>query len=129
MEKPESLTQSIPVPAAEYLYDLSILEEMGDNEYMAEVLGIFLRDTPFELKEMKTALYTGNAKIIAQQAHKIKGSAGIIQAAELCGLLDRIEKAAKTETAGDILKSLIENTLRQYNNIEQALKKYIQELR
>ena len=77
------------------LYDLSMLEEMEDNEYMTEVLNIFLKETPEELKEMNQALNKGNNDIIATKAHKIKGSAGVIQANKLIELLMKIETIAK----------------------------------
>lgn len=129
MQKHEPHTENIAVFTAEDLYDLSMLEEMGDNEYLVQVLNIFLRDTPVELKEMKVALNTYNIEIIAQKAHKIKGSAGVIQALELCCLLAGIEKIAKAGIINDTLKGLVENTQQLYNITEQALKKHIQELK
>ena len=129
MENSEIYTQAISLSTAANLYDLSMLEEMDDTEYLLEVLTIFLRDTGLELKEMTAALNAGDTVIIAKKAHKIKGSAGIIQAGELCNLLDRIEKIAKTGTVDDTIKNLVENTLSLYNMIEQTLKKHIPELK
>lgn len=111
------------------LYDLSILEEIEDNEYTIEVLSLFMRDMPAELKELTDALYQCNTEIIAKKAHKLKGSAGIIQAEELCNLLNEIEVIAKTGVVNDSLKTLVENTQLLYNVTEQALNKYIQELK
>lgn len=107
------------------LYDLSMLEEMEDNEYMAEVLNIFLKETPEELQEMNQALNGGNNDIIATKAHKIKGSAGVIQANKLIELLINIETIAKKGIAGGELKNLVENARQLYFNIELSLKKHL----
>jgi len=48
----------------ENLYDLSMLEEMDDNEYVVEMLTIYLEETPRELKEMREALTSGKTEII-----------------------------------------------------------------
>jgi HPt (histidine-containing phosphotransfer) domain-containing protein len=128
MEKLIEYTENIPLAAAE-LYDLSMLEEMEDNEYLIEVLNIFLKDTPVELKDMKDALKTGRTEMIALKAHKIKGSAGVIEAAQLCMLLDKIEKIAKTAIITDTLKNLIEDAQLQYNILGQALRLHIQQLK
>ena len=128
MQNQEPHTQYISA-AAEDLYDLSMLEEMDDTEYLVEVLNIFLKDTPAEFKEMKDAVKAGHTETIAQKAHKIKGSAGIIEAVELCNLLDGIEKIAKTASIDDTLKNLVENAQQLYNIIGQALKIHIQGLK
>ena len=127
MQGQEPPTIDILVPAKVH-YNLSMLENMDDNDYLAEVLTIFLRDTAQELKEMKEAVKAGQTAIIAQKAHKIKGSAGVIEATEMCNLLNRIEEIAKTATINDILKSLIEDTQQLFNNIAQPLKIHIKQL-
>jgi HPt (histidine-containing phosphotransfer) domain-containing protein len=125
----EPNNKNILAPAEEQLYDLSMLEEMDDNRYVAEVLNIFLRDTPVDLKEMNDAFNAGNTATIAQKAHKIKGSAGVIQAGELCSLLKEIEKITRAGIINDVLKKLMESTLQLYNIIECALHKHIQQLK
>lgn len=120
-------SNTLPATVAS-LYDLSMLEEMEDNDYLAEVLTIFLKETPGELKEMKEGLLAGNTTIICKKAHKLKGSAGIIQAEKLLGLLDEIEILAKKGVANTILTTLINDAQRQYSSIEQALEKHLKGL-
>ena len=129
MENQDQQTENLLTAATEELYDLSILEEMDDNEYTVDILNIFLKDTPVELKEMKAALHEGNTETIAKKAHKIKGSSGIIQARGLCSMLDRVEKIAKTGTINDTLKSLVESIQQLYNITDRALKLHLQELK
>lgn len=121
-------TNAITISETEELYDLSILEEMEDNKYMAEMLNIFLKETPEELKEMAQALNKGNNDMIASKAHKIKGSAGVIQANNLIELLIKIENIAKKGIQSSELKSLVDNTRLIYSNIEQSLQKHLKAL-
>jgi len=129
MQNTEQNTSCLSGMAAETLYDLSLLEEMEDNEYLVQVLNIFLRNTPDDLKQMAAALKAGNTEVIARTAHKIKGSAGVIQAADLCKLLSSIENVAKTGAVNEELKALIASAERLYNFTDQALKRHIQELK
>lgn len=127
-ENLDNNTNAITTSGTEELYDLSMLEEMEDNEYMAEVLNIFLKETPEELKEMNQALNKGNNDIIATKAHKIKGSAGVIQANKLIELLIKIETIAKKGIQSSELKSLVDNTRLLYSNIELSLQKHLKAL-
>ncbi len=127
-ENSENNTTALTSSGTDELYDLSMLEEMEDNEYMAEVLNIFLKETPEELKEMNQALNKGNNDIIATKAHKIKGSAGVIQANKLIELLIKIETIAKKGIQSSELKGLVDNTKQLYSNIESALQKHLKAL-
>jgi HPt (histidine-containing phosphotransfer) domain-containing protein len=127
-ENLDNNTNAITTSETEELYDLSILEEMEDNEYMAEVLNVFLKETPEELKEMNQALNKGNNDMIATKAHKIKGSAGVIQANKLIELLIKIETIAKKGIQSSELKSLVDNTRLLYSNIELSLQKHLKAL-
>jgi HPt (histidine-containing phosphotransfer) domain-containing protein len=106
-------------------YDLSILEEMEDNEYTIEIISIFLKDTPVELKEIQEALRTGKAEIISKKAHKLKSSAGILQAKNLVTFLTGIESLSKSPNPNEELTRLLDSAHQEYKNIEQALKKHL----
>jgi HPt (histidine-containing phosphotransfer) domain-containing protein len=127
-ENLDNSTNAFTPSGTDELYNLSMLEEIGDNEYMAEVLNIFLKETPEELKEMNQALNKGNNDIIATKAHKIKGSAGVIQANKLIELLIKIETIAKKGIESSELKSLVDNTRLLYSNIELSLRKHLKAL-
>ena len=114
--------------ADESLYDLSILEEMDDKEYIVEIVSMFLRDTPGELKEIKAALTAGNTEVVYKKAHKLKSSAGILQAQHLINLLTDLERIAKTEKIDANLSILLENVQRQYKDLEQALQQLLKKM-
>lgn len=113
----------------ESLYDLSILQEMDDQEYIIEIVSMFLKDAPKEFKEIKEALAAGNTDVVYKKAHKLKSSAGILQANKLIVLLTEIELVAKSGEKGAKLISLFDNAQQQYKNLENALQKLIKDMR
>lgn len=111
------------------LYDLSMLEEMDDNEYLLDMISTLLHEVPKDFKEMKLALQTGEIDIVCKQAHKIKNSANVIQADKLIAILGDIETLGKNGAMAEELKHFVENALHQFNDIEKALKEYTNELK
>ena len=107
------------------LYDLSILEQMDDNRYTIEVLELIILEMPLELTELNNAVNNNDTEIIGQIAHKIKSTAGIIQAPDLCNLLDEIDSIAKTGSVNETLITLVEKTRNLYYAIEVALIQHI----
>jgi HPt (histidine-containing phosphotransfer) domain-containing protein len=110
------------------LYDLSMLEEMDDHEYVLEVLAALLQEMPGDLGEMQHALLAGNTDIVCKKAHKLKSSAGVIQAEKLTMLLGDIEAVGKKRGICDELIGLVENAARESNLIEKGLKIYMEGL-
>lgn len=113
--------------ATEELYDLSMLEEMDDTEYLLDMLGSLLNDAPADFNDLKTAFTKNDLTVVCQKAHKLKNSAGIIQAEALMHLLQQIEAAGKAGAVTE-LSLLINEASTLYNTIEASLKNYITEL-
>lgn len=111
--------------AVDGLFDLSILAEIDDHEYLLEMIDVFIWEAGKELKEMKEALRAGNDHIVYQKAHKVKSNAGIIQANKLTEILDDIELLGKKGGNKNELTPLVENAVDQYLLVEKALKKYV----
>ncbi len=109
-------------------YDLSMLEEMDDYEYLAEILSIFLTETPGELKEMQIAASSKKYAVAAAKAHKLKSSSGLLEANKLTLILQQIEAKAKAEDQGNELKGLAEAAQQEYSKIETSLKSYLKNI-
>ena len=112
----------------EDLYDLSMLEEMDDNDYLAEIVSIFLNETPKEISEMRKAYVCNKPDVIYKQAHKLKSSTGLIQANRLSGILVQIEVIGKSGKINDTLLTLIENAQQEYKKLENSLQKRLKDL-
>jgi HPt (histidine-containing phosphotransfer) domain-containing protein len=127
MENSQTANNFAVMSADDKLYDLSMLEEMDDHEYLLEMITILFSDTPKDLKEMKDALLARKLDIVCEKAHKLKGSAGVIQADKLIALLKHIEILGKKGIIDSELSALVEKAMQLYDCIEKALKIYIKE--
>ena len=125
-ENMEKTNQTVTLSSDENLYDLSMLEEMDDNEYMAEMLTLYLTETPQELKEIREALTAGKTEIISKKAHKLKNSAGVLQANNLINLLTAIEALTKSGKVNEELITLVADIHKEHKNIEFGLKKHLE---
>ena len=122
----KNTNEPVTLLTGENHYDLSMLEEMDDNEYMVEMLTIYLTETPEELKEIREALTAGKTEIISKKAHKLKNSAGVLQANNLIHLLTEIETIAKSGKVNDELIALLADVHKEHKNIEYGLKKHLE---
>lgn len=126
MGNTENHHQPFTISASEELYDLSMLEEMDDDEYVLEMLNILMVEPLDDFKQMKKAIKAGEIDIVCQMAHKLKSSAGIIQAAKLTALLEQIETSGKKGSVDKELVLLVDNAIDQYHSITKELKIYME---
>ena len=69
----------------------------GDNdEFLREITGIFLEDTPQRLAELEQSLTEGDAARFARAAHSIKGSSANLGAMALRNAAENLEQHART---------------------------------
>ena len=100
---------------------------MDDNEYVSDILTIFLGNTPKELYELKRACISNKFDAVYKMAHKLKGSTGLLQANLLLNVLIKIEETAKAEK-DDGLAKLAELANEEYKKIEVPLKKHLRNI-
>lgn len=114
--------QNIAPQNSNNLFDLSLLEEMDDNEYLCEILYIFLNKTPVELNELKKAASRHESDNVYKIAHKLKSSAGLLKANELLSILVKIEEYA-SENKNIELPELVKQADATFRKIESHLQK------
>ena len=112
-ERISMLLQQIPISElaedneeekSQQLFDLSMLEEMDDVDYMAEILDIFLDTTPMEIEEMERSIERDDFENVYKIAHKLKSSTGLLKATGLFDLLIKIEESAHIKNKDELLK-------------------------
>ncbi len=128
MKNAEKNTLTFVSGETQGLYNLGMLEEMEDNEYLQEVLTIWLMESPKDIKDIQEALQAGKIDIASKKAHKLKGSAVVIQAENLKAILEHIEQRGKSGATVDELQGLVNEVSKEYNSIESSLKRYIEGL-
>ncbi|MBT3200320.1 MAG: response regulator [Phycisphaerales bacterium] len=68
----------------------------GDEDMFGELVAIFLADAPGVLGRIDRAVSRGEAGVIAEAAHALKGSLGILAAASALGIAQTLETHART---------------------------------
>ena len=63
----------------------------GDDDLLAELIDLFLRDTPPRLLQLGRALLDGDAKAASHIAHSLKGSSANLGARGMAQLCNEIE--------------------------------------
>ncbi len=112
---------------AENLFDLSLLQEMDDNGYIAEILTTYLDNTPRELKELQKLCSELQFDAIYKMAHKLKGSAGLLYAHGILRILSKIEEFAKAEIK-EGLHVLAQQAVDEFAKIEAPLKEILKNI-
>ena len=109
----------------EKLFDLSILEELGDNSSLLDIINIFFENIPEEIDQLQNYLKENNADKLSKLAHKIKGAVSILQSTELAALLKNMELQSIGKT--DI--SFLEKDMDMISNLFSTLKDQLQKER
>lgn len=106
-------------------FDLSLLKEIDGDDYVKEVVDLFLEKTPPLLEEMRIAVDKAEWEGIFQKAHKLRSSAGLLQMSLLLRSLEAIETAAKSKTNPDVIRQLFQTIQSEYNTASALLKEEI----
>jgi HPt (histidine-containing phosphotransfer) domain-containing protein len=73
----------------------------GDNdEFLREIAGIFLEDTPLRIRELEESLAAGDASKFTRAAHSIKGSSSNLGAAALRAVAEKLEHQSRSQGLG-----------------------------
>jgi two-component system, sensor histidine kinase and response regulator len=93
---------------------------LGDKNLAAEILDGFLADVPHQLEALKEALDNGDARMIRQQAHSLKGASANVGAMALEKIACQIELAGKGK---DLIKAgfLISELDNQFETLQKSL--------
>ena len=96
-------------PAGRDVFDRAALLDRvgGDEEFLEEVLNVFLADIPGQVAALREGLEKSDTDMVRRRAHSIKGAAANVGALRLQKAAREIEEAAE---AGDMSKaaSLVE---------------------
>jgi len=80
--------------------NLRELNPGDDGEFLREIIGIYIDDTPNRIAELKKAMATGDVPLFTRAAHTIKGSSANVGAIALKGVAERMEMLSRREGLG-----------------------------
>jgi HPt (histidine-containing phosphotransfer) domain-containing protein len=94
----------------------------GDNdEFLREIIGIFLEDTPLRITELEESGAAGDVTKFARAAHSIKGSSSNLGAGVLRAAAEKLEHHARSEGLNGIAPH-VAAVQAEFERAEAALK-------
>ncbi|MDQ6901922.1 MAG: PAS domain S-box protein [Bacteroidota bacterium] len=111
----------------ESLFDLSILHEMDDNEYVIDIVSLYLNGTPHELQELKKACAAKQFDTVHHLAHKLKSSTALLKANALLKIIIKIEEFSKAQI-GEGLSVLAEQAIDAYQKLAGPLNEVVKNI-
>ncbi|MDD5134025.1 MAG: response regulator, partial [Phycisphaerae bacterium] len=99
-----------------------LLERIGDEELIDEIIPVFLRDNTSRLELLEQAVEKNDIKEIKFYAHSLKGASATIGAAKIAELAKQMENAAREETELDY-KAVFEEVKTRFTRLIAFLSK------
>lgn len=113
-----------PVIDPQAIENLRALNPGDNDEFLREIAGIFLEDTPQRIAELDSALATGDASKFTRAAHSIKGSSSNLGASTLRAAAEKLEHHARTHGLSDVA-ALVADVKTQFGRADAELQKLI----
>lgn len=82
--------------------NLRALNPDDNDEFLREIAGIFLEDTPLRITELDQSLAAGDAAKFTRAAHSIKGSSANLGALALRVAAEKLEHQSRTRGLADV---------------------------
>jgi len=93
----------------------------GDNdEFLREIAGIFLEDTPLRISELDQSALAGDIARFTRAAHSIKGSSANLGATSLRSLAEKLEHQVRTQGLADVA-GLVAQIKTEFGRTQSAL--------
>ena len=96
------------------------LRELDDGELIAEIVGLFLQDTPRRIDALRNAVSADDASAVERTAHALKGSCESMGAVGMGGITAELQGVG---ASGDLSSAigLIERLEREYVRVRARL--------
>ena len=93
---------------------------MGDEEFMAELIDIYLDDSPAQISALRDAIEGREGEVAASAAHRLKGSSGNLGADSLAALCRRVEESGR-ENRVEEMPGLLKDIEREFSRVKEYL--------
>jgi len=104
-------------------FDLLIKLAGGDDDFIREMLHLFLEKAPAGLENLNSSVANNDLSAVANQAHKLKSSIQIIADNELHLLIKKIEEEAKANRSNSEMAEYITKLNTQMITLFDSIKK------
>lgn len=82
--------------------NLRALTPDDNDEFLREIVGIYLDDTPQRIAELDRSLASGDVETFVRAAHSIKGSSSNVGASALRAVAEKLEHSARAAGLGSV---------------------------
>jgi HPt (histidine-containing phosphotransfer) domain-containing protein len=107
-----------PIDAAAFA---ELLENVGgDREFLGELVGTYLADSPVQFTALRAAVAMGDAAAARRAAHSLKSTSASMGARRLSAMCREIEAACAAEQLAG-LGAAIDEAAAEYASVEPAL--------
>lgn len=114
----------VPVIDPRTVEDLRALNPGDNDEFLREIVGIFLGDTPLRIAELDQSLGARDMGKFARAAHSIKGSSSNLGASRLRAAAEAVEHHAKAHGLEGIVPR-IDEVKSEFAQVDTALRALI----
>ncbi len=104
--------------------NLRALNPDDNDEFLREIVNIYLEDTPLRIKELEDSLAAKDAGKFTRAAHSVKGSSSNLGAVAVRNVAEKIEHDSRSK-GFEGAESLIAQLKHDYARAEAELKKLI----
>ncbi len=109
-----------PVIDPQAIANLRALNPDDNDEFLREIAGIFLEDTPIRIAELDQSLLAGDLTKFTRAAHSIKGSSSNLGASALRSVAEKLEFQARTQGLTEV-QTLVAQLKAEFGRAQQAL--------
>lgn len=113
----------LPIIDPEAIENLRALNPGDNDEFLREIIAIFLEDTPNRLAELTQSLAAGDVGVFTRAAHSIKGSSSNVGAVRLRAVAEKLEHTSRKEGLGTVAPTLAELS-QEFLSAQTELQKY-----
>ncbi len=99
----------------------------GDDDFIREMLGIFIKNTPEAIANLQLSLKSEDFSSVSAGAHKLKSSIQILGDSELHELIRKIENNSKSGIKSNELIEMIEKLNHELNSLISWMKKRLED--
>mgnify|MGYP002629297691 FL=1 len=99
---------SYPIINPEAIEILRSLNPGDSDEFLKEIVGIFIEDTPLRIADLDTSLHDGDKERFIRAAHSIKGSSANLGALALRSVAEKLEHHSNTVGLSDVSEMITE---------------------
>jgi HPt (histidine-containing phosphotransfer) domain-containing protein len=108
----------------ELLRSWQTLSQQGDDDFLSEVILIFLSSAPLLIESIEKELTEENWEALGRHVHKLRGSSanlGAVYLAEICG---EIEFLASPPSPPSLLVPKVEKLKHEFNVVKRELEQH-----